>query len=269
MKTALQILLFLFPLNFYTQSKEQKVEFLIDELGYFNSIKSKIFDYHIENLKNYGDKNDNRIKTLENKINDKEILKRLVNAYSKTYSENEINEIYKFYNSETGKKFAKSNNLVEENIKDNFVDVFEEIKRLQEENQQKKSHQASYLTNFFESKYEKQDGFYLVTENKIDREESNLELETNPLFTLKDIEEIESIYNDQGNLVIDIKFKNESAKKLKEITANNINKGMAIIVDKKIIIMPVIASEIPDGKLQISGPLSVEEMKNIVNKLKK
>jgi hypothetical protein len=36
---------------------------------------------------------------------------------------------------------------------------------------------------------------------------------------------------------------------------------MAIIVDKKIIIMPVIASEIPDGKLQISGPLSVEEMK--------
>ena len=86
MKTALHILLILFSLNFYSQSKEQKVEFLINELGYFNSIKGEIFDYQIENLKNYGDKNDKRIKTLENKLNDKEILKRLVNAYSKTYS---------------------------------------------------------------------------------------------------------------------------------------------------------------------------------------
>ena len=70
-------------------------------------------------------------------------------------------------------------------------------------------------------------------------------------------------------MVIDIKFKSESAEKLKEITANNINKRMALIVDKKIIIMPLIASEIPDGKLQISGPLTVEEIKSIVNKLKK
>ena len=99
MKTALHILLFLFSLNFYAQSKEQKVEFLINELGYFNSIKSEIFDYQIENLKNYGYKNDKRIKTLENKLNDKEILKRLVNAYYKTYTENEINEIYRFYYS--------------------------------------------------------------------------------------------------------------------------------------------------------------------------
>lgn len=269
MKTALQILLFLFSLNFYAQSKEQKVEFLINELGYFNSIKSAIFDYHIENLKNFGDKNDNRIKTLENKLSDKEIIKRLVNAYSKTYSEKEIEEIYKFYNSETGKKFAKSNNSVEENIKENFVDVFEEINQIQEENQQKQSNQASYLTNFFGSKYEKQDGFYLVTENKINREKSDLQLEINPSFTPKDIEEIKSSYNDLGKLVIDIKFKSESAKKLKEITANNINKGMAIIVDKKIITMPVITSEIPDGKLQISGSFTVEEIKNIVNKLKK
>ena len=92
------------------------------------------------------------------------------------------------------------------------------------------------------------------------REESDLQLEINPSFTPKDIEEIKSSYNDLGNLVIDIKFKSESAKKLKEITANNINKGMAIIVDKKIITMPVITSEIPDGKLQISGSFTVEEL---------
>ena len=51
--------------------------------------------------------------------------------------------------------------------------------------------------------------------------------------------------------------------------AKNINKGMAIIVDKKMITMPIISSEIPDGKLQISGMFTVEEIKNIVNKLKK
>ena len=268
MKAALYISLLLFSIQFVAQTKEQKVEFLIKELGYFNSMKSAFFDYHIENLKNFN-KNDNRIEILENKLSDKEILKRLSNAYSKTFSEKEIGELYDFFNSDTGKKYANSQNDVDSKIKDNFIEIFEEINQIQEENQTKQNKEASYLTKFFDTKFEKPDGFYLVTENIINKEERKLELEEKPSFTPNDIEEIKSSYNDLGNLIIDIKFKVYSAKKLKEITAKNINKGMAIIVDKKMITMPIISSEIPDGKLQISGMFTVEEIKNIVNKLKK
>ena len=269
MKAALYISLLLFSINLIGQTKEQKIEFLINELGYFNSMKSALFDYHIENLKKFGDKNDNRIEVLENKLSDKEIIKRLSNAYSKTFSEKEIEELYQFFNSETGKKYAKSQYDVENRIKDNFIDIFEDINQIQEENQEKQNNQASYLTNFFDTKFEKQDGFYLVIENRINKEERKLELEEKPSFTLNDIKEIKSSFNDLGYLIIDIKFKVSSAKKLKEITNKNINKEIAIIVDKKIITMPIISSEIPDGKLQISGMFTVEEVKNIVNKLKK
>ncbi|KQT18420.1 hypothetical protein ASG31_06770 [Chryseobacterium sp. Leaf404] len=253
----------------FGQTKEQKTESLIKELGYFGSMKSALFDYHLKNLKNFVDKNDNRIEVLENKLSDNEIIKRLSNAYSKIFSQKEIEELYKFFNSETGKKYSKSQNDVENKIKDNFIDIFEEINQIQEENQEKQNNQGSYLTKFFDTKFDKPDGFYLVTENRINKEERKLELEEKPSFTPNDIEEIKSSYDDLGNLIIDIKFKVTSAKKLKEITAKNINKGMAIIVDKKIIKMPVISSEIPDGKLQISGMFTVEEIKNIVNKLKK
>lgn len=268
MKAVIQISILFLSVNLFSQSKEQKVDFLIKELGYFNSMKSAFFDYHLENLKNINDKNDSRITSLVNKLSDKEILARLSKAYLKTFTEKEIDELYKFYNSETGKKYRSSQNLIENNVKDNFKDIFQEINQIEEENHEKQNNQAEYLTRFFESKFEKPNGFYLVTENNKQTEDSKFELEEDPSFTPKDIEDVKSSYNDLGKLVIDIKFKKSSANKLKEITANNINKGMAIIIDQKIITMPIIMSEISDGKLQISGSYKVDEIKNIVNKLK-
>ena len=269
MKTTLQITILLFSLNLYSQSKDQKIEFIAKELGYFNSIKGAIVDYHIPNLQNFANKNDNRINKLQEKMNDVEIMRRLNKAINKTFSEKEIAEIYSFYNSEIGKKFAMSQNLIDENIKDNFIDVFEEINKIQESGENQRNQQADYLINFFEANYDKKDGFYLVTENRISNNESKFIIDENPTFEPKDIEVIKSSYNDLGNLVIDINFKEASKLKLKKITANNINKGMAIIVDRKIITMPIIFSEIPDGKLQIFGSFTTDEIKNIVNKLKK
>src|SRR5690606_14553984 len=101
---ALLITTILLSLSFYGQTKEQKVEFIINELGYFNSIKGAIIDFHIPNLKNFGNKNDVRIQALEDQLNDSEIIRRLSNAIDKTFTEKEISEIYKFYNSQTGKK---------------------------------------------------------------------------------------------------------------------------------------------------------------------
>lgn len=56
MKKALLISTIFFSLNFYGQTKDQKIEFIINELGYFNSIKGAIIDFHIPNLKNFGNK---------------------------------------------------------------------------------------------------------------------------------------------------------------------------------------------------------------------
>lgn len=214
-------------------------------------------------------KNDVRIQALEDQLNDWEIIRRLSNAINKTFTEKEISEIYKFYNSQTGKKLVLSQNIIDENIKDNFIDIFEEINTIRQDNENSQSRQTTYLMNVFQETHDKPDGFYLVSEKRLNDHETEVEISKKAAFEPKDIEDVKSSYNDLGNLIIDIKFKENAKLRLQEITANNINKGMAIIIDKKIITMPIIYSEIADGKLQISGIFSVEEIKNIVSKLKK
>jgi len=74
--------------------------------------------------------------------------------------------------------------------------------------------------------------------------------------------------DEYGNPVIEIEFNDEGAKVFAESTSRSVGKPIAIILDKKIISAPNVREPIPSGKAQISGDFSVEEVQDVVIKLK-
>jgi len=71
-----------------------------------------------------------------------------------------------------------------------------------------------------------------------------------------------------GNPVVDIEFNSEGAKVFANVTARRVGKPIAILLDGKIISAPNVREPIPSGKAQISGDFSIEEVQDLVIKLK-
>lgn len=71
-----------------------------------------------------------------------------------------------------------------------------------------------------------------------------------------------------GNPVIDIEFNSDGARLFAEVTARSVNRPIAIVLDGKIISAPTVREPIPSGKAQISGSFSIEEVQDMVIKLK-
>ena len=74
--------------------------------------------------------------------------------------------------------------------------------------------------------------------------------------------------DEYGNPVIDIEFNSDGAKLFAEMTSRSVGKPVAILLDKKIISAPNVREPIPSGKAQISGDFSVDEVQDLVIKLK-
>lgn len=74
--------------------------------------------------------------------------------------------------------------------------------------------------------------------------------------------------DEYGNPVVDIEFNSEGAKIFSEITSRSVDKPIAILLDRKIISAPNVREPIPSGKAQISGDFTIEEVQDLVIKLK-
>jgi preprotein translocase subunit SecD len=66
---------------------------------------------------------------------------------------------------------------------------------------------------------------------------------------------------------IDIEFSEVGQELLAAITKENLDKRLAIVVDGKLYSAPVIKSEIPGGKAQISGSFTEEEANKLAAKI--
>jgi preprotein translocase subunit SecD len=66
---------------------------------------------------------------------------------------------------------------------------------------------------------------------------------------------------------IDIEFSEVGKELFAAITKENINKRLAIVLDGKLYSAPVIRSEIPGGKAQITGSFTVEEANKLAAKI--
>ncbi|MEG6585587.1 protein translocase subunit SecD [Dendrosporobacter sp. 1207_IL3150] len=69
---------------------------------------------------------------------------------------------------------------------------------------------------------------------------------------------------DQGNRnLVSIEFSEEGAKKFADLTAKNIGKHIAILLDKQVLTAPVVEEAIPSGKAVITGNRTIEEAQRL------
>ena len=69
---------------------------------------------------------------------------------------------------------------------------------------------------------------------------------------------------DQSNRnVVNLEFSDEGAKKFADLTAKNIGKKIAVLLDNKVLTDPVVNEAISGGKAQITGSQTIEEAQNL------
>ena len=66
-----------------------------------------------------------------------------------------------------------------------------------------------------------------------------------------------------GERAVDFEFNNKGAAAFARVTRDNIGKPFAIVLDNKVISAPVIRSEIPGGRGQITGSFSLDEVNRL------
>ncbi len=77
-----------------------------------------------------------------------------------------------------------------------------------------------------------------------------------------------SDYDDRGRPEVTMRMNGEGARKWRTLTADNINRPVAIILDGQVYTAPNVNGEIPNGVSSISGSFTVEETKDMANVLK-
>lgn len=160
-----------------------------------------------------------------------------------------------------------SNILFSQNTSE-IVDVIPDGEIKEEQNIEAQKYIAEYLNNFFSKKHERINGFYLVIEQKKQNNRNTLEIENIPFLTSKDIKDIMLIKNGDKYPTVSFQFNNTGTSKLQKVTSKNFGNGIAIIIDKEIITMSMISSDIQDGKFEYNSVLPYSETEILIKKLK-
>ncbi|SMC59858.1 protein translocase subunit SecD [Sporomusa malonica] len=83
------------------------------------------------------------------------------------------------------------------------------------------------------------------------------------VLTGKDLKDAKAQIDQNGQKLVSIEFTDEGAKKFADLTAKNVGKHIAILLDKQILTNPVVQEAIPNGKAVISGNRSIEEAERL------
>ncbi len=270
MKIALQALMILVSSTVFSQTHNEKIISILKANGSIEGYKSFIIDMTINPLKYNSNKSDSlKLVEIEKKLTDKEIEKRLSKAYSEVYNESEIDEIYKFYNSATGIKLLMSSDILEEKFRNSFLDVHNDIKSILDE-AIAKNQKESEDNREIPIPSEKEDGFYSVTNlPNSNYKLENLILALKPEVKKSEILEIRASKDELNRNIINLTLTKKGAKKFKILTENNIGRPIAIVLGKMLISAPRVLTEIPDGRIQISGNFTDEDIQKYVNSLEK
>ncbi|MCM8762688.1 MAG: protein translocase subunit SecD, partial [Candidatus Omnitrophica bacterium] len=100
-------------------------------------------------------------------------------------------------------------------------------------------------------------------ERGIYREGHPLLVKAEPELTGKYIEDAYMGYDNSGFPDVNLVLNKEGAALFESVTAKNINKQLAIVLDGVVRSAPVIRERIPGGKAQITGRFSVEEARTL------
>lgn len=75
-------------------------------------------------------------------------------------------------------------------------------------------------------------------------------------------------FSQEGQAEVNMQMNASGAKKWRKITASNIGRRIAIVLDNFVYSAPVVQGEIPNGSSSISGDFTVDEAKDLANILK-
>ena len=259
-------ILFLFVICLYScgKSRKEKTIYIIEKLNLVENQQSN-FEWQVEPLKYHTSGNDSiRLIEIEKKLSDEEVLKRLCAAFDEAFTNEEINDLHKFLQTDAFDIFFNSNKTYEI-ISKNFKDIENEIEELKN-NFNKKSEMPK--NKFDPIPVDREDGFYATIDYESSTRNEDVILENNPTLTSADILEAKKEYNSTDNSPgIFIELTKDGAQKFYTLTKKNINKPIAIVISKQIISMPIVNSEIMGGKVNISGDFTEEEVDNMIVKL--
>jgi len=268
MRTVLQITFFLISVAFFGQTKQQKIEFILKTNGSIEGYKSMFLDMTINPMKNSASKNDSlKLVAIERKLTDEEISRRLSKSFAEVFNDKEIDDIYNFYNTSAGKKMINSIENLDEKYRSSFHDINSELKTILDTNN------SQYFPENKQRELpisvDKEDGFYTILNYEgNDYQLKDLKLAPKVAVSKSEILEVKKIKDELGRNVIDIKLTKEGGNKFKILTENNIGKPIAIVLNKKLISAPRVVDEISEGRIQISGNFSDEEVEEILNAVK-
>lgn len=116
---------------------------------------------------------------------------------------------------------------------------------------------------------DKEDGFYATIDYEQSKKDKDIKLEDNPSLTSKDIKTIKKIisrYTNQPEILI--QFTKDGTQKFHLLTKENIGKQIAIVIAEQIVSSPTVQSEITGGNVVISGDFSLQEIDEMITKLK-
>lgn len=247
------------------QSKQEMTEAIINKLNLIENQKTN-YKFQLEPLKYQAKGNDSiKIIELEKQLSDDEIVKRISSALNEVFSDNEINDIYDFIQTSAFEKFFNSGETYKI-IASKFKDIDKEIEGITNNF----SETVEKPTKKFETiPVDRENGFYATVDYINSTADKDVKLENKPSLTSKDILEVKktfSSYNDRPE--ISIVFTKDGDRKFYLLTKENIGKPIAIVIDKQIVSMPRVNSEIIGGKASISGDFSEDEIDKMIEILK-
>lgn len=83
------------------------------------------------------------------------------------------------------------------------------------------------------------------------------------LLTGKDLKDAKAQMDQSKRSMVSIEFTDDGGKKFADITAKNVGKRIAILLDKQVLTNPVVNEPIPNGKAVITGSQSMEEAERL------
>jgi hypothetical protein len=261
------IVLILITTSFFSfgQSRQEKTDTIFRKLKLIESQKMN-YKFQIEPLKYQVTGNDSiKIVELEKKITDDEVVRRLNIAFNEVLSDEEVNDIYHFIQSNAFEKFFNSGEI-NKIIASKFKDIDKEIEEITNSINEINEKPAK---KFEPIAVDRENGFYAIVDYNFSEADKDIKLEDKPSLTSKDILEVKKVFSSYiDRSEISIVFTKEGAKKFYLLTKENIGKPVAIVIEKHIVSLPTVNSEIIGGKASISGDFSEKEIDKMIEILK-
>ncbi|AUC76093.1 SecDF P1 head subdomain-containing protein [Olleya sp. Bg11-27] len=268
MKLMLGCFIYFMVFVSYGQTKHEKIVDIIKKLKLVDDQEAD-FESKFEVLKRKASSDDTiRVAQLEDKISEDVITEKLIVALDHFLEDDNVDILYRCNQLKDCDKDVDLEGLQEAIIVE-FSTINAAIDKITNSfNAYSNSYSSSDV--FVVIPVDREDGFYATIDYTYNTRDEDVTLEATPSIVQADILKVEKIYSNYGNNTpeISIAFTKEGTRKFEVLTANNIGKPIAIVIDKQIISLPRVNSKITGGYVNISNGFSEKEIKEMIRKLR-